>query len=199
MNILFSIYNITRKLFRRLPIDHCINWLIFRFNRVPWPKHCKVRGFIFLRNNGKVVIGENVIINSRIDANPIGGDGKTLIVIKANAELRIGNNVGISNSAFFVSRKIVMEDDVQIGGGCRIYDSDFHSVHYEDRIERGNINMKTAPVIIRKGCWLGAGVIVLKGVEIGEKSVIAAGAVVSKSVPPGEIWGGNPARFIKKL
>ncbi len=40
---------------------------------------------------------------------------------------------------------------------------------------------------------------ILKGVTVGEESIVAAGAVVVKSIPPGDIWGGNPAKFIRKL
>jgi acetyltransferase-like isoleucine patch superfamily enzyme len=54
-------------------------------------------------------------------------------------------------------------------------------------------------VRIEKGVFIGADCIILKGVTIGEYSVVAAGSVVAKIVPPGEIWGGNPAKFIKKV
>ena len=52
---------------------------------------------------------------------------------------------------------------------------------------------------ICKGAFIGADVIIMKGVTIGEKSVIGAGSVVTKSVPPGEVWAGNPARFVYKM
>lgn len=55
-----------------------------------------------------------------------------------------------------------------------------------------------APSIIGDGVWIGARVIVLQGVEIGDRAIIAAGAVVTRNVPSNEIWGGVPAKFIKK-
>lgn len=58
---------------------------------------------------------------------------------------------------------------------------------------------KTKPVIIKDGAFIGTDCIILKGVTIGEKSVIGAGSVVTKSVPDGEIWAGNPAKFIRKV
>ena len=58
---------------------------------------------------------------------------------------------------------------------------------------------ETKPVIIKDGAFIGADGIILKGVTIGKKSVIGAGSVVTKSVPDGEIWAGNPAKFIRKL
>jgi carbonic anhydrase/acetyltransferase-like protein (isoleucine patch superfamily) len=54
-------------------------------------------------------------------------------------------------------------------------------------------------VVLKKNVWLGTGVIVLPGVEIGENSVIAAGAVVTKNVPNNQVWAGVPARFVRNL
>lgn len=55
------------------------------------------------------------------------------------------------------------------------------------------------PIHIKYGAFIGAGSIILKGVTIGEYSIIGAGSVVCKDVPSGEVWGGNPAHFIRKL
>ncbi len=57
----------------------------------------------------------------------------------------------------------------------------------------------TRPIRIGDGCWLGARVTVLGGVEIGAGSVVAAGALVNRSIPPNELWGGVPARLIRRL
>lgn len=54
------------------------------------------------------------------------------------------------------------------------------------------------PIKIGHHCWIATGAIVLSGVTIGDGAVVAAGAVVTKDVPPYEVWGGVPARFIKK-
>ena len=57
----------------------------------------------------------------------------------------------------------------------------------------------TIPVVIKDGAFIGAHCIILKGVSIGEKSVVGAGSVVTKSIPDGEIWAGNPAKFIRRI
>lgn len=54
------------------------------------------------------------------------------------------------------------------------------------------------PIRVGHHCWIGTGATILQGVEIGDGAVVAAGAVVTRNIPPHEIWGGVPARFIKK-
>lgn len=113
--------------------------------------------------------------------------------------IKIGNNVQFSNLVLNAANYIEIDDDVMIGGGCRIFDTDFHSINYEKRMHIPDNSIKTGSVIIRKGVFIGAHVLILKGVEIGEKSVIGAGSVVTKDVPPGQVWAGNPAKFIKNI
>lgn len=59
--------------------------------------------------------------------------------------------------------------------------------------------IKSKPILIKEGAFIGAHSIVLKGVTIGKYSVIGAGSVITKDIPDNEVWAGNPARFIKKL
>lgn len=58
--------------------------------------------------------------------------------------------------------------------------------------------MNSAPVVIGDNVFIGMDVLILKGVTIGEGAIVAARSVVSKSIPAGEVWGGNPAKFIRK-
>ena len=150
-------------------------------------------------NKSNFCLGKNVIINSRLGANKIGYASPTIFQCK-QGKITIGHNVGISNSAF-VARKsdITIGNNVLIGAGCKFYTSDFHSINYEDRVLNNDKNIKNSNVTIKNGAFIGAGTTVLKGVTIGEHSVIGACSVVTKSVPDDEIWAGNPARFIKKL
>lgn len=57
----------------------------------------------------------------------------------------------------------------------------------------------TSPVVIKDGAFIGAHCIILKGVTIGENSIVGAGSVVTKSIPDGEIWAGNPVKFIRRV
>lgn len=148
---------------------------------------------------GSIKIGDVSSINSGRRFNPIGGDTYSLLRTIGNGKIFIGSNVGISNSTIVARESVAIEDNVRIGGSCKIYDNDFHSINIEKRISENDDDIKTAPVLIKNGAFVGAHSIILKGVTIGEKSVIGAGSVVTKNVPDGEIWVGNPARFVKKL
>ncbi len=178
--------------------SYIINRIIFSFDNVSIGKKIKTFGVLFIDNKtGFVSIGDNSILRSGYYTNPGGGMSKLLISTRNNAKIIIGKNVGISNSSIRSSSSIVIEDNVLIGSDCKIYDSDFHAIDYIDRINNENVICK--PIIIKEGAWIGAHSIVLKGVTIGKHCVVGAGSVVTKSIPDGEIWAGNPAHFIKKI
>lgn len=80
----------------------------------------------------------------------------------------------------------------------RIYDTDFNPLYPEQGIGTSN-HGKTQPVLLKENVFIGAHTIILKGVTVGRNSVVGAGSVVTKSIPDNEIWGGAPARYIKKL
>lgn len=158
----------------------------------------KINGKIFIRNRGTVIIGNSVTINSNYASNPIGGNCFTSIYVKQGARLTIGDNTGISNTAIVCSMEINIGKYVFIGGDCKIYDTDFHSLNFEKRHRLPDNDVRTGTVNIKDGAFIGTGAIILKGVTIGEKSIIGAGSVVTCDIPDNEIWAGNPARFIRK-
>lgn len=158
----------------------------------------RINGKIYMVSDKSAIsFGRGVCINSSLKSNPIGGSDRTILFAEHGAVINIGNNVGISNSAIYAAQSVTIEDNVMIGGDCRIYDTDFHGIKYDERLN--NVNIKASAVEIKNGAFIGSHCIVLKGVSIGEKAVIGAGSVVTKSVPAGEIWAGNPAKYIKKV
>jgi acetyltransferase-like isoleucine patch superfamily enzyme len=175
------------------------NYIKFKIVDINYGKNFKVNGSLFLKGKGTIEVGENVIINSSYFHNPIGGQTFTSIVVANKAKLQIGNNVGLSNCAIFCSKKITINDFVFIGGDCRIYDTDFHSIYLKDRKNIPETGISCASVLIEQGAFIGAGSVILKGVTVGKNAVVAAGSIVSKDIPDHEIWGGNPAKFIKKI
>ncbi|MBQ7066135.1 MAG: acyltransferase [Lachnospiraceae bacterium] len=155
-------------------------------------------GRINLRGSN-IVIGNNVIIRSGMKFNAVGAETPTTLVVHGKGSIVIGNNVGISNSIFISNNEIILEDNVMIGGGCKLFDNDFHSINFQERMEVPDVHVKSLPITIKNGAFIGAYSIILKGVTVGERSIVAAGSVVSKDIPPNEIWGGAPAKFIRKL
>jgi acetyltransferase-like isoleucine patch superfamily enzyme len=91
---------------------------------------------------------------------------------------------------------IVIENDVMLGSGVHIY---VHNHKFDDPnlpiIDQGH--SPSRPVILERGCWLGALTVVMPGVRIGSNAVVGAGSVVVMDVPQGAIVAGNPARIIK--
>ncbi len=163
----------------------------------------KSKGIPFVRvhQHSTLAIGKNFKINNGERFNSIGRQEKCVFIVRRNAELIIGNNVGISSSTIFCSKKVIIGHNVKIGGNTCIYDTDFHSLDYETRRDPDldPINTVAKDVRIGNDVFIGAHSTILKGVSIGDRSIIGAGSVVTKSIPPDEIWGGNPAAFIKKL
>lgn len=105
-------------------------------------------------------------------------------------EVSIGNNVTVKNGVQLWDG-ITLEDDVFVGANVTFTNDRYpHSK---------NMNWELEKTIVRRGASIGAGATILCGIEIGENAMIGAGSVVTKSVPAGELWMGNPARFIRKV
>jgi len=180
-------------------INNCCNSFMLQYKGAICEERPTIYGRLRIYGGGPIRIGKGVVINSCESSNPIGGDTKTIFSLAHGGSLRIGNNVGLSNSTIVCHHEVIIEDDVRIGGSTKIYDTNFHSLDVEERLGRKPEIVKTAPICIKKGAFIGAHCIILKGVTIGQNSIVGAGAVVTKDVPDGEIWGGNPARFLRKV
>jgi len=177
--------------------------ILFKRSSAKVGKEIDVYGRLYIKNKGKkgkINIGNNVRFRSSPTSNPIGCGDRCYFQI-VGGTLKIGSNVGISNTAFTCADAITVGNRVLIGSGCKIYDMDFHPLNVADRIEHPNdmslIGHK--PIAIEDDVFIGAGCFILKGTRIGKGSVIGAGSVVSGIIPPNEIWAGNPAKFIRNL
>ncbi len=165
---------------------YCETAQIFRFMRSPRPD--------------AVVLGNHVSCYAGCS-----------FAIGKNGRCRVGDFT-LMNGAL-----IMAEELIEIGSYCLISwnvgiaDSDFHPIepaqrhqdalalapYYKDRPPRPPI--RTAPVRIADHVWIGMNAVILKGVTIGENSVVAAGSVVAKSVPANTIVAGNPAVVVREL
>lgn len=110
-------------------------------------------------------------------------------------DLKLGNGAGIGANCSIPSGVTIGEQ-----GMMGIDVLMFTNEHRHDDI---NIPMglqgrtEVEPIVIGNDVWIGSRSLIMKGVHIGDGAIVAAGSVVTKSIPPYEIWGGNPARFIK--
>ncbi|MCZ6830150.1 MAG: acyltransferase [Gammaproteobacteria bacterium] len=112
-----------------------------------------------------------------------------------SGRITVGDYVLISpGTRISASDEIVIGDSVMIANSVYITDSDWHGIY--DRTERSE---KVTPVHIGDNVWLGDHCVILKGVSIGENSVVGANAVVSRDVPPNMVVAGNPAHVVREL
>lgn len=153
---------------------------------------------IKLGENSTLIIDENLKLNNNTKYNMVGIYKKCSIAVKNNAILKIGKNCGFSGVSIFCSNKITIGNNVTCGGNVSIWDTDFHPINFKARRLNTIEEIRNKPVEIGNDVFIGANSLILKGVVIGDRSVIAAGSVVTKSIPSSEIWGGNPAVFLKK-
>ena len=113
------------------------------------------------------------------------------IYVNKNAVLVLGSGYINNHLNLHCFQRIEIGEDVAIADRVTIRDSDSHLFNGK------NIQATTQPIIIGDHVWIGTGAIILKGVHIGNGSVIAAGAVVTKNIPPGCLAGGVPARILQ--
>lgn len=177
-------------------IDIIYNKLLMQYYGVKKGKGFSCSGRLIIQGHGKYIFGDNLLINSKTESNPIGGNRTVFRTLQDTALIKVGNNVGMSHAVLCARIKIIIEDNVLLGAGCKIFDNDFHSLSYKERIEGSDNDINGGEIYIREGAFIGAAVLILKGVVIGKHSVIGAGAVVTKDIPDYEIWAGNPARKI---
>lgn len=127
-----------------------------------------------------------------------------LMVWRKKGEIIIGNNTYIGlGSRIWSAKRISIGNNVQVAHNVNIFDNNIHSIDPKIRnkefllhYENDDSELKEQDVIIEDNVWLGANVIVLKGVTIGENAIVGAGSVITKDIPPNCIVAGNPARVI---
>ena len=147
-----------------------------------------------------IEIGTHFKCNNKLTSNSIGIIQPTVFnVTIPGSSIRIGDNVGISGSTLNASTSITIGNNVLIGSGCLITDTDSHPLNWQERKEQQNDKTACAPIVIEDDVFIGARSIVLKGVTIGKGAVIGAGSVVSRDVPDFSVVCGNPAKVVKTL
>lgn len=152
---------------------------------------------LVISGNNDIGIGDNFYFSSGDAVNPISSNLQGAIYLENGASLKIGNNVGMSSTRMWVHDSVAIGDNVKIGACVLITDTDAHPLDYLAR-RTSNDGTKSAPIVIEDDVWVGAHSIILKGVTIGARSIIGAGSVVTKNIPPDCVAAGNPCRVIKR-
>jgi len=148
----------------------------------------ELTGPVIIRNSGTLEIGDQVIFDSKW-YKPI-----YIQLARPEARLTIERNVFINfGTEISLVKEVIIGAYSLIGIDCLIYDTDWH------RLDGLNLEAPAAPTIIGRGVWLGARVIVMKGVNIGDNTVVAANSVVTNDLPSNVLAGGSPARVIREI
>ena len=201
--MIYNFYRIIRFILNKVSkfLTNLISFGLFKVNKIYFKNGFQSSGIPLIFVQGTFKIGEDFKINNTIYSNPIGRNHKCMFVVRKDAQLIIGSNVGMSGTTIVCHKAITIGDNVKIGGNVCIYDTDFHSLDSVMRRNYQNDQEKTIQeeITIADDVFVGAHTSILKGVSVGKNSIIGACSVVTKNIPANEIWGGNPARFLRKI
>ena len=201
---------VIRKLYRLLRVVYykiapIYSWLIscFKFYLNGVKFHRDFIGFgipiLDINMKGNFSIGKRFRFNSGKYHAMGGRQQQCYFVVAKGGELTIGDNVGVTSVALICHNKISIGNNVKIGINTVIYDTDFHSLDarmrnsYPERLD----GVKSKPVIVHDGAFIGGHSTILKGVTIGKNSIVGAGSVVFEDIPDEQVWAGNPARYVR--
>ena len=160
-----------------------------------------------VRYGNKVNFGRNVIINHKFNLNGVGklfvsnnvnlwahAEANNFNFYTKNAIIKIGSNSRLNGLTCHCSKFIEIGNNCLIGSSI-IMDTDFHTFEDPDHVLYGN--PKSKPINIGNNVWLCGQSVILKGCQIGNKSVVGFRAVVTKSFPENIVIAGNPAKVVK--
>ncbi len=160
---------------------------------------CRFYGLPMFRRlpDSTITVGDNCEFRSNNWSNLVGIDRPCIIsTVETAATVDIGRDCGFSGTIISSASRISIGNRVMCGANVTITDTDGHAVDSQER--QGGVPGRSAPVLIGDDVWLGMNVTVLKGVEIGSRTVVGAGSIVSQSLPSGVIAAGQPAVVVLK-
>ncbi len=162
--------------------------------RIPYGKGCVFFGqtFIYKQRDSTMDLGKDLVFRSYPNSNLIGINRNcALSTLRPKAKILIGDGCGFSGTVIGAFISVELGTNVRCGANTLITDSDWH----DDDARAG----AAKPVKIGNNVWLGEGAKVLKGVTIGDNSVIGAGSIVVSDIPPNVVAAGNPCKVLKQL
>lgn len=148
----------------------------------------------------EIVIGDGVTLCSDSRYTALGVSKPVILrTLRSGARLEIGSETGLSGVVICASKSIVIGRQCLLGADVMVFDTDFHPLDPHRRRFASEDAADSRPVEIHDNVFIGARSIVLKGVTIGEGSVVGAGSIVSRDIPPFTVAAGNPARPLREL
>lgn len=157
---------------------------------------------IIYKEPGSVIrMGKNVVLVSDSKKNMAGINHPVIIATYSkDAEVLLEDNVGMSGASINCVSKCIFKKGVMLGANVNVWDTDFHPVNPQKRLHQTSIkDAETSPVILEKNVWIGANTTILKGVTIGENTVVGTMSLVNKNLPSNSVCGGIPAKKVKDL
>ena len=157
------------------------------------------RPIISVAPNSTMTLGAGLRCYSAVRANPLACFQPCVLrTMLPGASLTLDRNVGLSGAVLCAAKGISVGEGTIFGSGAMVMDNDFHvpgdNWGWDSDLSRHPAAM--AEIIIGRGVFVGARAMILKGVKIGDRAVIGAGAVVTRDVPPEHFAVGNPARIL---
>ena len=175
--------------------------LLFAWNSIPWGHGWRFYGVPIIQKHRTSIMnfGQGFNLRSSVRSSSLGPTHPVILCTwQAGSVIEIGTNFGMTGGSICASERITIGNNVVIGANCTIIDSDFHPLDPEIRRLQPK-KAKTAPIVIQDDVFIGMHCLILKGVTIGSGSVIGAGSVVARDVPPNTIAAGNPVQVIKQI
>ena len=173
----------------------------FALSGLEWGTGWKVYGRPIVQRHRKsrISIGDGLEIRSFPRSNPLAPNHPVVFATRERgAELELGDDCGLTSTTLVAADRVRLGDRVQVGANSTIVDTDFHPLTPERRNENF-LDGEVASVTVEDDVFIGMESLVMKGVRIGEGSVVGAGSVVTQDVPPRTVVAGNPATVVREL
>lgn len=200
MSIQYRAYSIFRNRIRNR-LSCYINRLRLRLYGIKHGNNCVIHGLLYIRlfKTARVSIGNNFYMSNGYNVNALASNRRGSFYATENAEITIGNNVGMSSAVIWCHKRVSVGNNVKLGANVILIDTDSHSLDFNKRRNLMSDWSEPLEIVIDDDVFIGMNSMVLKGVHIGARSIIGAGSVVTKDIPEDCIAAGNPAKIVKRL
>lgn len=175
-------------------------WLSRRLG--PLPRSLLLNGWPIIRKapNSTIRFGERVVLTSDSRYTALGVAHPVILrTLAPGALIEIGADTGLSGATICSQTRVSIGRECLLGAGVTIVDTDFHPINAQGRRFQPLSAAKSRAVEIGDNVFIGGSCMILKGVKIGQNSVIGAGSVVTTDIPANVIAAGNPCRVLREL